>query len=184
MADTLSRLSLTEEDFTHEAFAYTKADLADFPVTYPLSYKLIAHEQQRKKALQKLLKDKPDTYKKEVYKHTDKSYDLIERDGKIALPPPLQLKGTEWYHMYLRHPGETRLELTMGQHFHWTGMRKTIRQVCRSCNTCKRSKKRQIKYGEVPPKSAEEIPWHTLCIDLIGPYSFGCKKQKTFTQLR
>ena len=27
------------------------------------------------------------------------------------------------------------------------------------------------KYGHLPEKEAEAIPWDTLCIDLIGPYT-------------
>ena len=29
-----------------------------------------------------------------------------------------------------------------------------------------------------PPKESKLIPWHTLCIDLIGPYKFGYKKDE------
>jgi hypothetical protein len=50
-------------------------------------------------------------------------------------------------------------------------MRKTILAVCKGCNICKRRKARNKSYGEIPPKPEPEIiPWHTLCIDLIGPY--------------
>ena len=33
-------------------------------------------------------------------------------------------------------------------------------------------------YGLLPVKTAEIIPWHTLCVDLIGPYTFGKGKNK------
>ena len=36
-------------------------------------------------------------------------------------------------------------------------------------------KKQFRKYGKLPPKEPEVIPWYTLCIDLIGPYSFDIK---------
>ena len=43
---------------------------------------------------------------------------------------------------------------------------------------CKSLKKSHLKYGKVPVKqNVEWIPWHTLCIDLIGTYPFG-KKDK------
>ena len=87
---------------------------------------------------------------------------------------------TEWYHLHLLHPGETRMELTLGQHYCWTGMRKTVTQVCKACSICKRSKARNKKYGKLPPKpNPEIIPWHTLCIDLIGPYLIGKGKHQT-----
>jgi transposase InsO family protein len=71
------------------------------------------------------------------------------------------------------------MELTLGQHYCWVGMRKTILKVCQGCNICKRRKKRTKSYGEIPPKPEPElIPWHTLCIDLIGPYTFGKKEHE------
>ena len=38
-----------------------------------------------------------------------------------------------------------------------------------SC-TCRLSKKQQKKYGHLPPKEAEELPWSRVNVDLIGPY--------------
>ena len=40
------------------------------------------------------------------------------------------------------------------------------------------AKKRFKKCGKLPPKEPETIPWHTLCIDLIGPYKFGTGKHQ------
>jgi Integrase zinc binding domain len=71
------------------------------------------------------------------------------------------------------------MELTLGQHYCWVGMRKTILAVCKGCNICKRRKARNKSYGEIPPKPEPEIiPWHTLCIDLIGPYKIGKGKNE------
>jgi hypothetical protein len=143
---------------------------------YPLSYKQIAFEQGKVPELQQKLRDKPTVYKVSEYKHSDSAYDIVTRNGKIVIPLSLQLKATEWYHLYLLHPGETRMELTMGQHYCWKGMRNTIQKVCKACAICKTTKVRNSKYGLIPPKNPETIPWHTLCIDLIGPYKFGDKK--------
>ena len=75
------------------------------------------------------------------------------------------------------HPGETRLEYTIAQHYTWLGLRRTCTEVCQACELCKVAKKRGKKYGKLPPKPTPEIiPWHTLCIDLVGPYSFGDKE--------
>ena len=177
VADALSRMAMTEADFSEEAFAAD--DVADFPINYPLSYKEIAHWQAKDKEVQKLLKEKPEQYKVQEYTHSDYTYRLVTRDNKILLPKKLQRKGVEWYHSYLLHQGETRTELTMGQHYCWKGMRKTVTQVCKACVTCREFKKRQSKYGKLPPKpKADAIPWHTLCIDLIGPYQFGKGKEQ------
>jgi hypothetical protein len=32
--------------------------------------------------------------------------------------------------------------------------------------------------GHLPPKVAEEVPWETLCIDLIGPYLIAGRTKK------
>mgnify|MGYP003536199076 CR=1 FL=1 len=56
-------------------------------------------------------------------------------------------------------------------------MRQTIAKVCKACTVCKETKKRGKAYGLHPAKKTPEvIPWHTLCIDLVGPYSFGKKE--------
>ena len=181
VADALSRMAMTEADFSPEAFAAEiAADEGDFPINFPLSYKEVAHEQSKDKETQKLLQNDPANYKIEEFPHSDTIYKLVTRDGKIYLPKALQRRATEWYHLYLLHQGETRVELTMGQHYCWKGMRKTVQQVCKACTTCKEFKKRSKKYGKLPPKpNPEAVPWHTLCIDLIGPYTFG-KGEKAF----
>ena len=68
------------------------------------------------------------------------------------------------------------MELTIGQHFHWTNMRKTIQLHCSKCILCQKSKKNQQKFGKLPEKQAQCVPWCEVCIDLIGPYKFGNAK--------
>ena len=177
VADFLSRMRIDPQEFSVDAFA-GEVDV-DFPDNYPLSYKEIQYRQKEDKDLQKLVKKKPSEYKTQEYKASDKTYQLITKEDKIVLPKALQRKAAEWYHTHLLHQGETRMELTIGQHYTWTGMRRTITETCRACNVCKRLKKRLKKYGTIPPKkSPETIPWHTLCIDLIGPYKIGKGKHE------
>ena len=33
------------------------------------------------------------------------------------------------------------------------------------------SKKKRKKYGRLPPKEVSMIPWETVCIALVGPYT-------------
>jgi hypothetical protein len=177
VADALSRMRLSEADFSPEAFAI---DDDEFPKEYPLSYKELAHEQRRYPALQQKLNDKDPRYTIEEQKHSDATYRIANKDGKMVVPPSMQRKATEWYHQHLMHPGETRMELTIGQFYHWKGMRDTIQQICKACAICKTSKKRNdFKNGLLEPKVPEATPWHTLCIDLIGPYTIGPKKKET-----
>ena len=52
-------------------------------------------------------------------------------------------------------------------------MQTTIKQICCACWVCKEAKHGPKKCGPLPPKNPEVIPWHTLCVDLIGPHDVG-----------
>jgi len=72
------------------------------------------------------------------------------------------------------HPGETRLEFTTKQLCTWLGLCKTCTDVCQKCELYKVAKRKSKKCGKLPAKpSPEIIPWHMLCTDLMGPYSYG-----------
>ena len=163
VADALSRMRLSEDNFSQEAFAAGDEDL---PPECPLTFSAILREQDADDDLVDLLTSKPDQYKRKAYRQGDKSFDLIAKGDKIVIPKTLQKKATTWYHLHLLHPGETRMELTLNQHYCWVGMRNTIKQVCRACKVCKAAKHGPKKYGLLPPKNPELIPWHTLCINL------------------
>ena len=90
----------------------------------------------------------------------------------------MQKKAVEWYHGVLMHPGETRTELTVTQHYCWIGMHDTVTRVCQKCASCQLFKTDQRKLGHLPEKTPEMIPWDKLCIDLIGPYKIGKVKTK------
>ena len=183
VADALSRLGLmTDEEFVAqygehgELYDYSD-DTPEFAEDYPISYAQIEYEQKRDNALMDAYVNSA-LYDKEVRKHSDKSYELITRNEKIVVPAVLQSKTVEWYHHTLMHPGEKRLELTIGQHFYWKKMREHIESHTKKCEVCQRVKKRQQECGMLPPKNPEVIPWHALCIDLIGPYKIGPYKKK------
>ena len=59
------------------------------------------------------------------------------------------------------------------QTLYWEKMEDEIRQFVKQCPTCQRlkKKKKKKKYGKLPPKNVELIPWDTVCIDLVGPYT-------------
>ena len=87
------------------------------------------------------------------------------------MPKSLRKRILEWYHDQLMHPGITRMIKTIRQHFTWPKLDNDVEKICKSCRTCQLTKKTKKKYGHLPPKEAEAIPWDTLCIDLIGPYT-------------
>jgi len=76
-----------------------------------------------------------------------------------------------WYHSMLCHPGINRTEETIGQHFYWPKMREQITTDVSSCTVCQTQKKQTKKYGLLPEKEVEAVPWDRLCVDLIGPYN-------------
>jgi len=106
------------------------------------------------------------------------TYELITKNNKIYVPKHLQHKFAKWCHLTLMHPGEQRLELTIAQHHTWIGLKPTCERVRKRCENCKVSKKQDQKKGLLPPKpNPEIIPWHTLCVDLVGPHKFGDGKK-------
>ena len=146
---------------------------SDFPKDFPLSHAQVAYEQGKDPYIQKCLqrKDMEPPYVKTQLKHGGETYELVTKGERIVLPASLQKKAVEWYHYTLLHPGETRTEATIAQHYFWKGMRDTVKKACARCPTCQLTKKTSQKLGHLPSKKAEIRPWETLCIDLIGPYT-------------
>ena len=50
-----------------------------------------------------------------------------------------------------------------------------IREHAKSCDRCQIGKHCKQKYGKLPPKRVELIPWKTVCVNLIGPYTVEAK---------
>jgi len=152
------------------------ADDGDFPLDFPLSYAEIKQRQKDDAKIKALLK-KPNLVHLMDFRFGDSTFKLVTTAGKILLPASFQLKASQWYHESLLHPGLTRMELTMGQHYTWSGMWCTIEQVCRCCISCQLNKIKLTQMGHLPKKTAEKIPWERVCIDLIGPYTVGSPKK-------
>ena len=176
-ADALSRLELTETAKPITADAQSLAEhfaLEEEDILHPTSYKTIMRYQQLDKPLIKLAKtDK--NYSIKQFHGADKKYSLICRKHKIVIPKQLEKRVVEWYHHTLCHPGETRTELTISQHYYWKNLRKTVHEVCSKCDACQFLKRNKKQYGKLPPKKAETNPWDVLCVDLIGKYQFSPK---------
>jgi hypothetical protein len=158
VADALTRMRLTETDFGPEVFA-TDAEAGDFPANFPLSYKQLANAQGKDRKIQASLKTKAgkEKFMMKTFRHSDKSYELVTKDDKIVIPKSLQRKATEWYRTHLLHPGETRLELTLKQHFTFIGLKPMCVKVCKACQVHRTLKKSNKNYGELPPKKNPEL---------------------------
>jgi hypothetical protein len=50
-------------------------------------------------------------------------------------------------------------------------MRDQITNDVLTCSICQTQKKQSKKYGLLPEKEAEAMPWDRLCVNLIGPYN-------------
>ena len=123
IADALSRLDIkpldsTQDTPTAESLASVYAlDDNDLPVdAFPVTYSTIMKHQQKDKNLLKLFKSSKLKFKD--FHGGGKTFKLIvNNENKIRLPKTLQIRTVEWYHNVLCHPGETRTELTIKQHF-------------------------------------------------------------------
>ena len=169
VANALSRLDLIDKPTTEAQFheIFTLDELPED--AFPLTYKIIAREQREDRELLIKARTNP-LYTVTVYRGGGKQRHLITREGKIVLPATLQKRCVSWYHQMLCHPGETRTEQTIRQHFYWKNLRGDVELECKRCRTCQLTKRKTIKYGKLPPKEAEIDPWEVLCVDLIGPY--------------
>mgnify|MGYP000473878471 FL=1 len=152
---------------------------------HPTNYKTIVLNHEKDKDSIKI--DKTDkNYSIKQFHGAGKKYSLICLNNKIVIPKQLQRRIVQWYHDTLSHPGETRTELTIAQHFYWKNLRKTVQDVCSTCDVCQRLKRNKKNYGKLPPKQAEATPWQTLCVDLIGRYKLdpkgGGKKYEMTTE--
>ena len=180
VADALSRLDMEEIPFedTKETFLglmecfAKKPDVPDF---HPLNYQHLKIAQGKDKTIQNIIKMTNSKFAMKEFHAGEKSTSLICYNGKIVIPNLLQKHVINWYHTTLCHPGINRTEETIGQHLWWPKMRDHITNYVKICPLCQRNKRRQKKYGLLPPKLAEATPWDKLCVDLIGPYKIRRK---------
>eukprot|EP00804_Cyclotella_cryptica_P027451 CCRYP_008864-RA/>CCRYP_008864-RA protein AED:0.29 eAED:0.29 QI:0/0/0/1/1/1/2/245/709 len=137
---------------------------------YPLTTREIAEAQQQDDSL----------LSKGYLTQLVENIKVLCKDGKMVIPKSLQHRAVAWFHHYLQHPGTIRLEETLRLSMYWKGLRTTVQSHVKKCHSCQVNKRRQLKYGKLPPKLAITNPWDALCVDLIGPYTL---KGKDKTQI-
>ncbi len=124
VADALSCLNITTSplqdqesksipDLHHSAelFGSNNED-----ITYPLSFETISQHQHKDQTL-RCLASSDGLYHLKSFRGGDKPYMLICYNNKIVIPESLQISIVKWYHLQLCHPGVTRTEQTIRQHF-------------------------------------------------------------------
>ena len=120
-----------------ELYGYDDADLTDSD--YPIRYHDTSKAQKTDAELKQKLVSHKD-YTLDTFRGGDQNHRLIFQNRKICLPAALQKKTADWYQEMLCHPGETRTEHTICQHFYWKDLRTTVHNVCKKCPTCQRAK--------------------------------------------
>lgn len=180
VADALSRLEMlpspaaSPTDVTPVALMAELYGADNDDVIFPLTFDNIMNQQKKDNVLQKQVADSSQ-YHFKSFRGGGKAINLICRNDKIVVPSNLQKELVSWYHTQLCHPGETRTEQTIRQHFWFSNLRDTVHDMCSKCPTCQKSKVTFKKYGKLPAKEAETEPWERLCVDLIGPYTIKRK---------
>ena len=181
VADALSRLPTDNNHIKQDleslymAFESFEQDLNNDFSSHALTYSQLDKAQKKDKSIMKILQQENSLYHLKDFHGGGKTTSLICFKEKIVIPKLLQRHVISWYHTLLCHPGINRTEETIGQHLWWPKMRDQITNYVHSCPTCQRNKRKHKKYGHVPPKEAESIPWDVMCIDLIGPYKIRRK---------
>ena len=158
-----------------------KADDTPIVKTMPIDLDLIKEHQDSEKCVEKMLhKDKRfhvKNFRKAGFLETQATeINLLCYSDRIVVPKVLQAKILEWYHHLLVHPGRDRTLKSIQQHFYWKGMSKDVEKYCKKCPICQTCKVNKKKYGLLPAKEPEVVPWHQLCVDLIGPYKIPIRK--------
>jgi hypothetical protein len=119
---------------------------------YPLTVKEIVKAQKADSKLKHFFKSNA-VLDKGLELQLIENKSCICHRGRFVIPKPLQGCAVMWYHHYLQHPGQTRLEETMKAAIYWKDMIKTIQSKMKSCKTCQVNKKCTQKYGHLPPKT-------------------------------
>ena len=168
VADALSCLDLEEYKspssikeerlvFDHMAECYG-LDKADLPTDLmPVNYKVIEHHQKHDRDLLKKVKSFTKNYTLKTFHGGGKTRELVCYNGLIVIPKTLKKKVVEWYHTTLCHPGETRTEQTIRQHFYWKNLREDVHNTCSKCPTCQKTKRTYKKYGHLPERKQKQF---------------------------
>ena len=170
VANALSRLDLVSlpsnpQDMV-DCYGFDKDDLPSN--TFPITYQLINHEQNKDKTLLATIKGAKHYMLKEFHGGSRSSWLLCYKD-RIVIPKGLQKWVMQWYHHTLCHPGINWTEETISQHFYWKNYERQHYTQHISCVVYVKKKKHHKKYRLLPEKEAEYKPWEWLCVNLIGP---------------
>jgi Integrase zinc binding domain len=105
---------------------------------------------------------------------------LLRKDTfpRVSFPTRIQIciplnSVVGWYHRVLVHPGKDQMIKTIAMHFYHPGLRTRVVEFVKQCKTCQEMKINNQKYGELPPREPELVPWGTVAVDLIGLWTIN-----------
>jgi hypothetical protein len=90
----------------------------------------------------------------------------------LVIPDDPKLKDKILYHchdaIYAGHLGRTKTYDLVTRHYWWPGVRKSVTEHCRSCDSCQRVRvDNQKSAGLYQPISVDKRQWDTVTMDLI-----------------
>lgn len=166
VADSLSRLegyqqeidqATLDREIDHEVYAVDPVEMC------PMAYTLIRERQEieLKNVMKNQLHELP--WGDAMLWTTEKN--------KIAIPTSLRKPIMDWYHRVFIHPGAARMLAVINQHFAWPRMKQEVIEFVQTCDQCQKWKKQHKNYSEMPIGEPELVPWRTVCVDMVGPYT-------------
>jgi hypothetical protein len=102
---------------------------------YPLTLTEIADAHCKDQELKAYLKKNAIMPQKDIGLHLIEDMKVLCKNEKAMIPTSLWHRAVSWYHHYLQHPGNSRLEETMRSMMYWKGMCTTIRKYVKSCRS-------------------------------------------------
>ena len=188
VADAMSRLPTATKNqrelstdapgSSDEVSAEKEVFVLDDDESFPLNLSLVQWTQQlelnkTKNKIKQLLNDKKSGYNV----MTIDGIELVTYEGRIYVPTALRNRTMTWYHYFMNHPGGEQLYKTLNKVCYWKGMATQCANFCKRCSVYQQFKSRKRKYGQLPPRTVGElVPWDTVHVDLIGPYSLTAKQ--------
>ncbi len=104
------------------------------------------------------------TLDQDIIVHTEKQVPL--------LPVELRTIVLTWFHENLQHPGITKTVETLQRYCYFPKLQEKITQYIHSCIACQTCKPRSQKHGHYSKVLADTVPWRTVALDILGPFTF------------
>ena len=153
VADFLSRYPVMEEveeliDFNpYQSYAIQEDRIPVFDLC-PVDYAYLKIKQASDHKIQSKLQQ--GQYSLKLFQGHQLIIQKTSQGERIVVPESIQGNLVKWYHEFLGHPGITRLELTIRQHFTFKGLSTVVENLVTHCSKCQKVKIPKKHYGYLP----------------------------------